>query len=428
MPLPDLMLPLVDKPVAVFGGGLSGRGVVALLESYGIDSVIYDEKGISGGLTQFLQDHAAGHDLVVYSPGFHARHPWLELAHSCGCNLLGELDFASLFWGGNLIAVTGTNGKTTLTEFLTAALQQQGIVAAAVGNIGYPLSQFVLDNLSDVGCVVCEVSSFQAESIHYLRPDALLWTNITEDHLDRYADFSEYFSAKWNLVQRSSKIIVGQSVAEWAERLGKRLPAITDIVNADTGKVPNGSCFAAYPQRENYCLAEKYWQIEGYDSAVLAAAARTFVRSKHRLELVIKQGDISFWNDSKSTNFAATLAALQTFDEPVYWIGGGKLKGGDMRQFVEKLNQKINAAFLIGESAVDLQAYLEEYGVFVMTCSSLEEALAVALKHVFGKAAIVLSPGFSSQDMFADYVERGLRFEKAVMNYVEDGKKASGIN
>ncbi|HVT74392.1 MAG TPA: Mur ligase family protein, partial [Lacunisphaera sp.] len=184
---------LLVRPVAVFGAGVSGLGVRELLARIGGVGEVYDEHAAAAS-SRFTPEHAARHGLVVYSPGFAPRHPWLAIARAAGCRCLGELDFASLFWPGELLAITGTNGKTTLTEFLAHALALAGRPAHVAGNVGYPLSRFVVEQAGRAGIAVCEVSSFQAETLEFLRPSAVLWTNFAEDHLERHAGMDDYFA------------------------------------------------------------------------------------------------------------------------------------------------------------------------------------------------------------------------------------------
>ncbi len=374
-----------------------------------------------GGRGEIGPTEAKRHDLVVYSPGFRQDHPWLLAARAAGCQCLGELDFASLFWKGTLIAVTGTNGKTTLTEFLATALRRQGFSSVPAGNIGHTLSR--LDDLgaTEGRVAVCEVSSFQAEGLQYLRPHALLWTNFDEDHLDRYATLRDYFAAKWNLVERLAepRLILGESVARAAAEFGKILPAHAIVVRREgsLAQVPAGSVFATHPQSENYLVARAYWQTEGYPLAVLEETAQSFSTRRHRLAPVAEWEGVTYWNDSKGTNFHATLAALESFPHPVVWIGGGKSKGGDIEGFAGRVAGRVREAFLIGETAGILAAGLHRRGVAATVCESLREAAQRA--HDAARqsipAQVLFSPGFSSFDMFHDYAERGLAFEQAVL-------------
>jgi UDP-N-acetylmuramoylalanine--D-glutamate ligase len=429
MILPEAIAPLTRRPVAVLGYGVSGQAATGLLQQCGCAVEAYDEKASPGVRGAFGATEAKRHDLVVYSPGFRQDHPWLEIARAAGCQCLGELDFASLFWKGALIAVTGTNGKTTLTEFLATALRRQGLSAVPAGNIGHPLSR--LDDLEATQdrVAVCEVSSFQAENLQYLQPQALLWTNFDEDHLDRYPEMREYFTAKWNLVERLTKpsLIVGESVAQAAAKFGRKLPAFAVVVHREGSRhlVPESSVFSSYPQSENYLVARAYWEQQGFPVKVLEETAQSFSTRRHRLTRVTDWESVTYWNDSKGTNFHATLAALETFPGPVVWIAGGKSKGGDIEGFAGRAAGRVREAFLIGETAGILAAGLHARGIPATICDSLREAVQKA--HDAGRhsapAQVLFSPGFSSFDMFHDYAERGLAFEQAVL-----GLKAAPSN
>ena len=224
MPLtpPDFLQPLLAKPVAIFGGGLSGEGVRALLAVLGVEGRIYDAKG-----AEFTTLAARAHALAVYSPGFVPEHSWFARARAAGMECLAELDFAALFWRGSVVAITGTNGKTTLTEFLTHALHGAGREAYATGNIGHPFTRFVAEKRGggkDV-LAVCEVSSFQAEALRHFRASATLWTNFAEDHLERHPGLEAYFSAKWNLVAHTAAggLLAGSSVQRYAQKFDRPL-------------------------------------------------------------------------------------------------------------------------------------------------------------------------------------------------------------
>ena len=174
--IPDFIKPFLAEPVAVFGGGVSGQAVLDLLKRLGAKGVLFDERQHDARRT-FSATDAAAHRLVVFSPGFRVEHPWLETALKAGCTSLGETDFAALFWRGTVLAITGTNGKTTLTEFLTHALRSMKRDARATGNVGFPFSALVAETEGGVfdDVAVCEVSSFQSETFVHFRADAALW-------------------------------------------------------------------------------------------------------------------------------------------------------------------------------------------------------------------------------------------------------------
>jgi UDP-N-acetylmuramoylalanine--D-glutamate ligase len=419
--VPDFLQPLLAKPVAVLGAGVSGRAAAGLLGSLGARSVLFDEKGGEGVAADFVSA-AQGHRLVVFSPGFAPGHPWLAAARAAGATCLGELDFAALFWPGRVLAITGTNGKTTLTEFLTHALRSIGRDARATGNIGHPFSQLVLEGHGDRAntIAVCEVSSFQAETLKYFRADAVLWTNFAEDHLERHGTMENYFDAKWNLVgpTPSGAVFAGSSTVRFAEKFGRAFPSGAAVASearpADSDLA--GTPFAGYPQRENFLLAAAWWRSEQLPPEALLAAARSFHLGPHRLARVAEHDGAVYWNDSKATNFHAVEGALANFPRPVLLIAGGKSKGGDLADFVRRIAPRVKFAFLLGETRHALAAACAEYGVARVLCSTLAEAVERATAAAAPGDHILLSPGFASFDMFRSYEDRGAQFERLVNN------------
>ncbi len=413
--IPEILKGRLQRPVAVLGAGVSGEGAASLVTRLGSLAITYDRDEVA-----FTEASARGHDLVVYSPGFPPLHPWLEIGRKAGCLCLSEIDFASLFWRGRLIAVTGTNGKTTLTEFLVHALRSVGGRAVAAGNIGTPLSQVVLDE--DGGSAdtvaVCEVSSFQAELLGHLRAEALLWTNFAEDHLERHGSLDNYFDAKAELVARTAPgaVFVGTSVAGYADLMGRDLAQACRC--ASEGQAPDphlaGSVFEHYPQRENFILAAAWWKATGREERALYAAASTFALGRHRLARVATVGQVTYWNDSKATNFHAVEAAILGFASPVVLIAGGRAKGGDIGGFVRRIAPRVSHAALMGETGPALAATCALCGVSHTLCASLEEAVRVAAANAKPGGNVLLSPGFASFDMFQSYQDRGDRFERAV--------------
>ena len=436
---------LLARPVAVLGAGVSGQGVLALLAALGARGILYDEKA-DGAQRTFAPAVASGHGLVVFSPGFAPEHPWLATARAAGCTCVGELDFASLFWRGELVAITGTNGKTTLTEFLAHALNAAGRRAHVTGNVGYPFSRLVVDQCgrsaltprgmepSGVGAprpqqtpasdlppiAICEISSFQAETLAHLRPTATLWTNFAEDHLERHPGMDAYFAAKWRLVERTppGAVFLGSSVQSYALRTGHTLPPSAGL--ASEGQPADarlgGTVFAGYPQYENFLLAAAWWRHAGLPAAALFEAAQTFKLGDHRLGRVGEKNGVTFWNDSKATNFHAVEAALATFAGPVLWIGGGKAKGGDLGAFVSRIARQIKHAFLIGETSAVLAGHCREAQVPATLCAGLAEAVRSAFTLGRPGDHVLLSPGFASFDQFRGYDDRGRQFESLVGN------------
>jgi UDP-N-acetylmuramoylalanine--D-glutamate ligase len=421
MPLtpPPTLAPLLAKPVAILGGGVSGEAVLVLLGALGLEGKIYDAKGV-----EFTAAAARQHGLVISSPGFPPEHAWLARAAAAGLECLGEMDFASCFWHGQVVAITGTNGKTTLTEFLTHALRGVGRAAVATGNIGHPFAQLVAEKKGGArdAIAVCEVSSFQAETLKHFHADATLWTNFAEDHLERHPGLESYFGAKWNLVAHTpaeagkSGVFIGSSVRRFAQKFDRPLASVNGVATEAQAPDPKlaGTVFAAYPQRENFILAAAWWRHAGYDLDELYRAARTFRLGRHRLARVAEHEGVVYWNDSKATNFHAVEAALAGFNAPVVLIAGGKLKGGDLAGFVHRIADRVKHVVLIGEASGELAFHCSAFRVAHTSCGSFAEAVRRATELAAPGDQVLLSPGFASFDMFRSYEDRGNQFENLV--------------
>jgi UDP-N-acetylmuramoylalanine--D-glutamate ligase len=419
---PDFIRPLLSRPVAVFGAGVSGRALSALVRELGAEPRVYDAAATDGARAAFTAADAEQHALVLFSPGFAPTHPWLSLARTCGALSLGELDFAALFWRGSLVAVTGTNGKTTTTEFLTHALAAAGRDAIATGNVGFPLSQLVVDRGGGGpdSIAVCEVSSFQAETFRHFRADSVIWTNFAEDHLERHGTMPDYFLAKWRLLERciGGHVHVGTSVSRFADSLGQTLPVEACVTTEhEPGDILlQGTLFADYPQRENFLLVAAWWRASGLRESTLYAAARTFAPARHRMERVGEHLGATWWNDSKATNFHAAEAALSRFQQPVLLVAGGKSKGGDIAAFVARIAPRVRHLALLGETRHALAAACVAIGLPHTLCPDLAAAVRVLADQAKPGDHVLLSPGFASLDQFASYADRGDQFVRLVQN------------
>jgi UDP-N-acetylmuramoylalanine--D-glutamate ligase len=428
---PEFLRLLLTRPVAILGAGVSGRALANLVRALGAEPRLFDATpAVTSPLetsgqpltatSTFSATDAQTCGLVLFSPGFAPTHPWLSLARTCGALCLGELDFASLFWRGELVAITGTNGKTSTTEFLTHALTAAGRDAVATGNIGFPLAQLVVDRAggSPDCTAVCEVSSFQAETFRHFRADSVIWTNFAEDHLERHSGLPAYFEAKWHLLERcvGGHVHVGASVQLYAAQFGQSLPAEACVAseNEPGDILLQNTIFADYPQRENFLLVSAWWRAAGLRESVLYAAARTFTASRHRLESLGIHIGVNWWNDSKATNFHATEAALARFQSPVLLIAGGKSKGGDPAGFIHRITPRVRHAALIGETREILAAACVESGLAHTLCRNLTEAVQTLAAVARPGDHALLSPGFASLDQFRGYADRGDQFTTLV--------------
>ena len=405
------------KPVAVLGVGRSGQAASQLLRQKGVEAILYDEESGAGRSSLSVESHG----LFVCSPGFRANHPWLQQIERAGKPIIGEVSLAAQCWPGRLIAVTGTNGKSTLTELLTALLLAEGSQATAVGNIGLPFAELACrEKVSPEDWAVCEISSFQAATLQGFHPEVVFWTNFGQDHVDWHGSEEAYFAAKWRLVQNTmagqGRGYAGPSVATALERFtGKdRLPCALQLVLPTEASAPRNSLFAQFPQSENYALAAAWWRDREGRAEVLPATAERFLPLPHRLEYLGKWHGIGCWDDSKATNFAAVEAALKGFHDKVLWIGGGQDKGDSPESLVSKIYKKVKAAALLGETASRLAKSFAEAGVPVQESKSMDDAVRFCFSRAISGEKIVLSPGFASKDQFAGFEARGQAFRNAL--------------
>jgi UDP-N-acetylmuramoylalanine--D-glutamate ligase len=447
----------MGQHIAIFGAGRSGRAATRLAARAGDTAVCFDEAG-AGDRQCFGRDDPAGFDAFVFSPGFAAGHPWRVLAEASGKCCQSELAYAAAHWQGELIGVTGTNGKTTVTRLLKKALLASGRRAVACGNIGLPMSEAVLDLAAGPETVaVVEISSFQAELPGRLELDGLLWTNFAEDHLDRYATMRDYLGAKANLLnclKPGATAVFGAGIRGQLDAAGLLPPSFAADSTVDGGPPAGGigplggagsdrgridaeieqgtgatatgmkgsglslgGPLSRLPHRHNFDLVASYWQQKRHPAAALLEAAAAFELSPHRLQRIAEKDGVCFWDDSKATNFEAALAAVAGLERPIIWIGGGRAKGGDVANFAGEIGGRIDAAVLYGEVADTLAANLPEALDPVRVRPQFEAAVheAFAIGRRMSGAQVVLSPGFASFDQFSSYADRGKSFVSIVL-------------
>jgi UDP-N-acetylmuramoylalanine--D-glutamate ligase len=406
-----------SEPIAIFGNGISGQGLQKLCQRFDLRFIIYDQNAERG--EAFTEKTVKNHRVVVGSPSFLLDHPWVIRTRQSQLLYLSELDFASLWCAAPMVAITGTNGKTTITAFLTKVFNCYGIRAFCAGNIGQSLSELVaMETLRSEDLIFCETSSFQAESSQLIRFAHLIWSNFAPNHLNMHGTMRQYFLAKYHLLTRldgNSQIFCGESVVQWAYRFQVAVPERTAIVTPDCDA--GGTAFEDYPQRENFALIKKFCASYDIPKATVLAAAKSFQKPKYRLEnMGMIRGNI-YWNDSKCTNFAALDGALKNFPrEEVIWIGGGRSKGENLADIVAILNGKIETALLIGETGIPLVDLLQKHKINAIYVEYIENAINWIKNACLFKKNILFSPAFSSFDQFSNYVERGKFFEKCIFD------------
>ncbi len=428
---------LTGKKIAVLGCGRSGVAAARLSLSKGAAEVcIFDanpgatcnEPGVSfvPGATED-QARAYAADLVILSPGIEGDIPWTLAFIAHGAPLIGETELAWHYYTGRIIAITGTNGKTTTTALLEHVLLSAGKSAKACGNYGYPLSEVALMNPQPEFAVL-EVSSFQMETIVDFCPEVAIWLNFAPDHMDRYTKVEDYFNAKLRIFEnmRADQLAI--------VREGENLPTLTprrvgfsSVVTTGQLYFANGAIYEAdrelTPLRgtpleqahnaENAMATTLACRAVGLDDAAITTAIRSFCPPGHRCETVAEMDGILWLNDSKSTNLHSTEAAVRSQTRPIILLAGGKDKGLDYTAINPMLAQKARACIVFGQIADQLEATFSPV-CRVVKVTTVQEAVQAARKVAERGDVVLFSPGTSSFDQFTGYVQRGECFRNAV--------------
>jgi UDP-N-acetylmuramoylalanine--D-glutamate ligase len=439
---------VVDRRVVVVGGARSGVAAAQLLLRRGARVTVTDVRrsfpcsdalaaeGATLQLGHHDADTLAAADLIVVSPGVSLAQPAFDKARAQGVETIGELELASRWIRGRLIAITGTKGKSTTTTLVGRMLVAAGRHVLVGGNIGVPLSAQVDESREDTIHVV-EVSSFQLETTVTFHPWIAAWLNLAADHLDRHADLDEYAAAKARVFANQTAddhAVVNSDdsiVVRWS--LGA---AATRVAFSPTASVAQGYCVDAdwivrrTPSKSerlvpcdaveltgrhmlgNVVAAVAVAHTAGAPAGAMREALRGFHGLEHVMEPVATLDGVRFVNDSKATNVEAARRSIESF-EGVVAIVGGRFKGGDLRDLREPLRARGRAVVAIGEAA-PLVADAASGVVPVVHAASMHDAVRSAFERARPDGVVLLAPACASFDWFADYAERGRAFKAAV--------------
>jgi len=440
------------KQITVIGAGRSGLAVSGLLSRYGAKVLLSEKNTLDSNSPnlQTLQDlgveiESGGHsdkifeaDLWVDSPGLPVDHPMIQKAKEKSIPVYGELEAASWFCKSPMIAITGSNGKSTTTALTGEIFKQAGLSTLIAGNIGTPFSQEVEKSKSD-GIAVVEVSNFQLETIESFHPKISMFLNLTPDHLDRHGSMEAYGKLK-------ARIFENQTPEDWII-YNREDAAVTKLLQTanckkaafglsphdETGGYLDGDTLVLNIQgkREDLLpvsemlLKGRHNAANALASAIAArmmdvplqdirTALKTFAGLAHRLEFIRERNGVTWYNDSKATNINSVRFALTSFPKSIIWIAGGRDKDSDFTFLADSVKQSVKAAILIGEAADKIQKAFEGMCP-IQNADTLSDTIQKADALAQPGDVVLLSPGCASFDMFRDFEDRGDQFKSLVM-------------
>ena len=443
---------LNGKRVLVVGLGKSGVASALFLKARGARVTVSDSKAeellreeIPALLDQGIVVETGGHgertfreqDLIVVSPGVPVDAPPLVQARAHGETVIGEIELAARFLPGPLVAITGSNGKTTTTTLAGEIIAAGGFRALVGGNIGTPAISLA-ENATRESVTVLEVSSFQLETIQTFRPKVSVILNITPDHLDRHRTFEVYTDAKARIFENQTAddfVVLNQddpTCAELAKRTGSRVfwfsraKEVQQGAEARDGKIffrdASGSreimTVAEIPLKglhnvENVLAAICVGALMGCAPDRIREAIRNFKAVEHRLEYVATVRGVDYFNDSKATNVDATIKALESFPSNIHIILGGKDKGSDYTVLKNLLHERVKRVYTIGAAAEKIEAQIKG-AADVMHTETLENAIHQAAAVAQPGDVVLLAPACASFDQFKSYEHRGRVFKEVV--------------
>jgi UDP-N-acetylmuramoylalanine--D-glutamate ligase len=433
--------PLPPGPFLVVGLARSGVASALVLRARGEEVIGCDagapevgrlrDAGVEVHLNASGEHLAARARTIIKSPGVPQDAPAVVAARRRGLPVLGELELAWRLIPNEFIAVTGTNGKTTTTEWIGHIHREASVPVAVAGNVGTAATSLV-GSLPGDAVVACEASSFQLEDVDAFAPEAAVLLNLAPDHLDRHAGYEDYVAAKLRIFARQGnddvavaprdlgiddgllggcarRITFGSGPgAEMSDRAGylwwaeEPLLAIEEIGLPGTHNRENAMAAAAV------CLAR------GLPADAVRAGLRSFGGVAHRLETVARHGGVDFVNDSKATNVASTLVALAAYPGGVHLIAGGRGKSQSFEPLAPAVAEHCRAVYLIGEAAEEIEGALSGAGVPVERCGELPPAVAAARAAARPGETVLLSPACASYDQYPDFEARGDHFRALV--------------
>jgi UDP-N-acetylmuramoylalanine--D-glutamate ligase len=442
---------LHGKRVLVVGLGKSGVASALFLKAHGARVTVSDTKTgdelhseipvlLDHGITVETGGHGErtfrGQDLIVVSPGIPLDAPALVQARALGGSVIGEMELAARFLRGPIVAITGSNGKTTTTTLTGEIMTAGGFSALVGGNIGTPAIALA-ERATPESVIVLEVSSFQLETIHSFRPKVAVILNVTPDHLDRHRTFEAYVDAKARILenQQSADLAVLNAADPTCVAMAARTKAQVfwfsrqkevqqgawvldgNILFRDGAQQREIMLVSEIPLKgahnlENVLAAVCAGALMGCAAEKIRHAVREFKAVEHRLEYVATIRGVDYYNDSKATNVDAAVKALESFPANIHLILGGKDKGSDYTLLNDLLRQRVKRVYTIGAAAAKIESQIK--GVEVVHADTLENALRKANAVAEPGDVVLLAPACASFDQFKNYEQRGQVFKEIV--------------
>lgn len=441
--------------VCILGAAESGVGAAVLAQKTGYSVFVSDIHTIQPEYKTMLQEHniefeekqhslgkILQSDLIIKSPGISENVPVIQEIRKHGISVISEVEFAYRHCDARIIAITGSNGKTTTTLLTHHILREAGIDVGLAGNVGYSFAYAVATQHHQ--WYVLEVSSFQLDDIDTFAPDIAILLNITPDHLDRYNfNFDAYVQSKFRIIKNCGKQQyfiynaddpVISEVIHQREVLCRMLPfSFRKKIQADGGWVDEDKMYVQVNNNSFDMLIDELI-LKGrhnvYNSMAASLAAkvmnvrneslrqslRTFINAPHRLEYVATVRGVDYINDSKATNVNSTWYALESMRKPVVWIAGGLDKGNDYTDLMPLVEEKVKALICLGVNNEKLKQQFASIVRVILETQSMEEAVRMAYKLSIPGDVVLLSPACASFDLFENFEDRGNQFKKAVLN------------
>jgi UDP-N-acetylmuramoylalanine--D-glutamate ligase len=455
-----LSLELSGKRVLVVGLGKSGLAAAHFLKARGARVTVSDARPatliaeLSGLLEEGFMVEAGSHglltfrrqDLIVVSPGVPLSTPVLMQVRAMGAHIIGELELGSQFLQGEVIAVTGSNGKTTTTTLIGEILKAAGRPTLVGGNIGRPVTAMVDESTTESWSVL-EVSSFQLETVETFEPKIAIVLNITPDHLDRHGSFETYAALKARITEFQTSedfLILNGEDKDTQLVAAKTVPAgrgaqiywFSTRRPIKQGAFVHGESILFVPREgakpepvmpvaeiplagahnvENVLAAVCAARLAGVSSETIRSAVGAFKAVEHRLEFVREVGGVKYYNDSKATNVDATMKAVEAFPGRIHLILGGKDKGSDYRVLEPLLRERVKTVITIGSAAEKIAHQLDGV-VKIEGAETLERAVAFAHGAAVAGDTVLLAPACASFDQFENYEQRGRVFKELVQS------------